>query len=510
MSGKWALYIRRSSKREGDADVSDETQERVARTRIPADAVVEVYSDSGGHNSGFTTERPAYQRMLADLRSGKLAGISAYNQSRLNRNAENDLGLLRECATKGVRLSVGDGDGEQQNTANGQLVYGIQAVVSQNYRDQMRDMVTSMMQTTFENGGPRGHDPFGYETRKDERFRVVRPRTLVIVEREAEVVRRVFRELATHPLSEVADMLNREGVQHRTPRPWTTSSVKDLLRRAPIYRGFVVKKRGLDTRPGTHEAILDEPTFRAAMAGVEGRKRQRGPKPRGVKRLYLLRGLMHCSCTARMRGCARVARGKDWRYYVCPVAEERSAIFGPDGQPIICPEHYVRAEAAEALVLSAVARLALPDEAVREARAELRRRLRAPTLGLVDKERTRLHQRIENLRKQHGWGDISDATYRSERASAESQLAELSDHDKLLVFDRHREVMASMPDALANATPEQLQQLVAKLIERVETANRKVVRIVWSAPARPFFASGDLVADGNGVLQERPQGDSNP
>jgi hypothetical protein len=158
-------------------------------------------------------------------------------------------------------------------------------------------------------------------------------------------------------------------------------------------------------------------------------------------------------------------------------------------------------------------------------------------LGLVDKERTRLHQRIENLRKQHGWGDISDAEYRSERASAESQLAELSDHDKLLVFDRHREVMASMPDAIAHATPEQLQQLVAKLLERVETANRKVVRIVWSAPARPFFASGELVADANGawypqrdlidsgdaiagngefpeggndVLLECPQGDSNP
>ncbi len=50
---------------------------------------------------------------------------------------------------------------------------------------------------------------------------------------------------------------------------------------------------------------------------------------------------------------------------LCPVAEERSAIFGPDGNPVICPERAVPAEVAEAAVLEALAKLALPDEAVR-------------------------------------------------------------------------------------------------------------------------------------------------
>ena len=194
----------------------------------------------------------------------------------------------------------------------------------------------------------------------------------------------------------------------------------------------------------------------------------------------------------------------------CPLAEERSAVFGPDGLPIICPERSLRAEEAEAAVLEAVSRLALPDAAIREAREELRRRLRAPASSGADKERARLHQRIENLRKQHEWGDISDAQYRSARADTEAQLAGTPDNDNLVMFDRKREIMLSMAENIERATPAQLQELVSQLVERVETAGRRFTRVVWTPPVRPFFGAGEAVADDSGALFWRPQGDSNP
>ena len=211
-----------------------------------------------------------------------------------------------------------------------------------------------------------------------------------------------------------------------------------------------------------------------------------------------------------MRGQARVSRGRDWRYYTCPVSEERSAIFGPDGMPIICPARSVKAEEAEGAVLAAVERMSLPDEAIRAAREELRRRLRAPASSVADKERARLRQRIENLRKQHEWGDISDGEYRAARNEAEGQLAGLPDHDKLVMFDRKREVLLSMAENIKRATPAQLQELVVELVEHVETADRQVTRVVWTPAARPFFAAGEVVADDSGALLWRPQGDSNP
>ena len=502
----FAIYIRRSMRKEGDADVSDEAQESAARSRIPEGAHVREYRDSGGHNSGFTTDRPGYQRMLADLRRGELAGIAAYDSSRLHRNAENALALLRECQDRGVTLLVSDGmRPEELFQPDGELSYGLKAIVDQHYRSQQAKRVRDTMQAAFETGRQRGHDPFGYGSVRDEVGRIVQPRLLVEVPHEAEIVRRVFRDLASMPLSEVADGLNREGIRHRTQRPWTTSAIKDLWRRRDVYRGFVVKKRGLDIRPGTHDAILDQETYDGAVAGMEKRKRRKGKGSRGRKRDYLLRGLVHCSCGARMRGGAKVSRGNDWRYYTCPVAEERSAIFGADGKPVICPEKSVRADDAEAVVLAAVAQLSLPDEAIRDARDELRRRLRAPASGTSDKERARLQQRIENLRKQHEWGDISDNEYRSGRADAEAQLAGIPDNDKLVMFDRQREILLSMAENIKQATPAQLEELIGHLVGRVEATDRRVVRIVWTPPAQPFFAAVEAVVDESGAWLWRPR-----
>ena len=123
--------------------------------------------------------------------------------------------------------------------------------------------------------------------------------------------------------------------------------------------------------------------------------------------------------------------------------------------------------AVEVVALEALARLALPNDAITEAREELRRRLRAPMPGVSDRDRTRLRQRIENLRKQHEWGDITDTEYRAGRSDAEAQL-----------------------------------------VERVETSDRRVRRIVWTPPARPLFASAEVFAHDSGALVWYPQGGS--
>jgi DNA invertase Pin-like site-specific DNA recombinase len=491
MSGKvWAIYIRRSSKREGDADVSDETQEAVARSRIPEDATDEVFSDSGGHNSGFTTDRPAYQRMLADLRSERLAGISAYSQSRLNRNAENDLALLRECVAHGVRLSVGDG--QDLSTPSGKLTHGINAVVSQNYRDQMSATMVAQARQVFEQGGHRGNDPFGYHTVRDERWRPVRPRTLAIDPDEAEVVRQVFALLTSHPFSETAVILQRERVRRRVLGPWTTAAINDLYRRREMYRGNVTSRRGVEVLPGRRPAILSDEEYADAVAGVEARKRHKAAKPSFARRTYALRGLIYCSCGARMRGDTRISRGRGWSYYACPVADGRHQME-VDGRPVECHARRVPAKEAERAVLSGLMTAALPPDAIEAVAAELRRRLESPTPGTSDRERQRLRTRMEQLRKQNEWGDLSDTEYRRLRAEVEADLLAIpGEADKVIMFDRHRLVVQSLGDELAAATPEAIQQVVALLVERVETRDREVVGWVPTGAAEPFFDAAML------------------
>ena len=71
-----------------------------------------------------------------------------------------------------------------------------------------------------------------------------------------------------------------------------------------------------------------------------------------------------------------------------------------------------------------------------------------------------------------------------------------------------RDVITSLPDVLAEATPEAIQPIIALHVERVETRERRVVRIVWVPAARPFFAPVEATEDGV-LLVERPRTDSN-
>ena len=140
-------------------------------------------------------------------------------------------------------------------------------------------------------------------------------------------------------------------------------------------------------------------------------------------------------------------------------------------------------------MLQAIASLTLPDEAVRLAREELRRRLRKPGTGTADRERARLLVRLERLKALFAWGDIDEADYRRDKADVEARLAALPDRDKLVLFDRQREVLLSMAENLQRATPAQVQELLAKLVERIEITDGRVTRIVWVPAARPFFAA---------------------
>ncbi len=482
------VYIRRSMKREGDADVSDETQEAVARSRLPADAMAEVIRDSGGHCSGYTDQRPGYQRLLELVRSGAVAGIAAYDDSRLNRNAENALGLHRECLLRGVSLYTSSTPAGALFESGGKLNYSIQAVVAEFYRNQQSERMKAMFAQTFAVGGHRGQDPFGYATARDHLRRVVHPRRLEIVPEEADVVRQVFAELAEMPFSEISDRFNAGGVLRPRSGPWTADAVKAIWDRRWVYLGFVVRGRGHDDRhAGQHEPIITEEEFRAALAAVEARKRGRGKAPRSSRRVYLLRGLAFCSCGSRMRGDARVRNGREYRYYACPVSDGRGRWLGPTGEELSCQERRIRAEVAEADVLYAVRALVLPAAVIDLAREELARRLALAPPDLTESQRRTLKVRLENLRKQHEWGDIDDPEYRAAREALERQLMLLPDPDKVVGLDQRRKVLVSMAENLERATPLQRRAIVELLVERVTIADRSVRATLWAEAARAFL-----------------------
>lgn len=277
-------------------------------------------------------------------------------------------------------------------------------------------------------------------------------------------------------------------------------STLPILFLVPARAGWVVMRRGVDERPGKHEPIITDAEYQATVAGVASRRRA-GSKPRPYRN-YLLRGVIRCACGAKLRGEARVQRGGERRYYRCPVAGRDVIRLDDYHRPVRCSARLVPADLAETIVLDAIRGAVLPSRAIEAAREELRARLALPRESLAQRQRARLQTRLERLREQHEWGDITEVVYRKKRTESRRELASLPDRDKLIAFDRNRGVMASMAENIDAATPAQLTELIALLVESVIASGGRIdpATIVWTPPARPFFRR----------WLEYPQGDSNP
>jgi DNA invertase Pin-like site-specific DNA recombinase len=461
----YIIYVRRSYKEATAADVSDEMQETACRALLPAGAAVRVISDSGGHNSGHTADRDGYQALLAAVAAGQVAGIAVYDLSRLFRNARLMLDLAHELERRQVPLLVANLPGAHFDGATGRYMFGQLCLANQLQRDLDSERMTRMQRQLFEDGRHRGHDPLGYRSRRDATGHLVHPRELVVVPEEAEAVRRVWQELEQRSLLEVADPMNREGIPHRGP--WNRETVKDIARRGRMYLGYVVEKRGRDERPGRHEPILSEAQYRRTMAAIAARTRV-GNKPAPF-RSYALRGLVWCACGTRMRGEAHLQRGTEIRYYRCP--------------SLGCHARRCPADLLEGKVMATIASAVLPDPVIEKARTELRGRIETPGVAAAGRQRARLTTRLENLKKQHGWGDISDKEYQTERDAVQAALAQLPDGDRIRTFDAYRARLLALPAAIASASPSRREELCRIVVEQVVVNDRVVEGILWTPPA---------------------------
>ncbi len=174
-----------------------------------------------------------------------------------------------------------------------------------------------------------------------------------------------------------------------------------------------------------------------------------------------------------MRGEAHLQRGTERRYYRCPT--------------LGCRARRSPAELVEGEVLAAIAEAVLPGSVIDAARTELRRRLETPEVVTASRQRPRLLNRLEQLKKQHGWGDLSDAEYQAQRDAVRASLAALPDDDRIRSFDAYRARLLALPEAIAVASPARQEELCRILVERVIVRDREITAIDWTPPARPFF-----------------------
>lgn len=311
------VYIRLSEVRPGEEAVSLDTQLADCRALAKRKGwgVAEVYRDAGRSAWSDSRERPAFDKMLADLEAGKLGGIVAWKQDRLGRRVAEVAALLDRARQLGAIVAT-VADGLDTTSPSGRMAAQVIAAAAELESANTSVRVRRAMQARAErgdaHGGPR---PYGYRRERG---------SLVVEPAEAAVVRRcASRVLAGDTVGTILRDLRGRDVRTSTEGRWTRRSLVNTLTSARI-----AGLREHDGREvsGSWEAIIDRPTHDALRAGLAPSKVRR-PAPRSY---YLSGGLLTCGkCGGRMKGRSWASEGRRARaQYACGGATEHNGCGG--------------------------------------------------------------------------------------------------------------------------------------------------------------------------------------
>jgi DNA invertase Pin-like site-specific DNA recombinase len=314
-----AIYTRKSSEEGLEQEFNSlaaqhEACEAFVRSqRNEGWVLVRTRYDDGGF-SGGNLERPALQRLIADIRAGRIDIVIVYKVDRLTRSLADFARLVELFDAEAVSfVSVT----QQFNTTSsmGRLTLNVLLSFAQFEREvtgeRIRDKIAASKKKGMWMGG---NVPLGYDASE---------RTLVINPAEAETVRRIFalyRDFGcVRRVKEEADRLGlrtkssatANGTQ-RGGKPFSRGHLYALLSN-PIYTGQIAHKGEL--YPGQHPALIDDEswsTVRDQLAAntSDHRRKAKAAEP------SLLAGLLVDARGERLTPSHAVKKGRRYRYYV--------------------------------------------------------------------------------------------------------------------------------------------------------------------------------------------------
>ena len=283
-------------------------------------AVLPTLYDDGGY-SGGTLDRPALQRLLADIADAKVDVVVVYKIDRLTRSLFDFAKIVEAFDARSVSF-VSITQQFNTTTSMGRLTLNVLLSFAQFEREvageRIRDKIAASKKKGMWMGGL---PPLGYD---------VQDRKLVVNEEEARTVLHIFtRYVELRSVRALKAELDAAGIRskRRTFADGTVYGGHKLSRGAlylmiqnRIYRGEITHKG--NAYPGEHKAIVDKTLWDKVQAVLA---ENRVDRTTGTDAKYpsLLAGLAFDDSGKRLTPTHAVKKGTRYRYYV-----SRSLITG--------------------------------------------------------------------------------------------------------------------------------------------------------------------------------------
>ena len=392
-----AIYTRKSSEEGLDLEFNSLDAQResseafIASQQHEGWVCVPTRYDDGGF-SGGSMDRPALNRLLADIAAGKVECVVVYKVDRLSRSLLDFSKIMETFDNHGVSfVSVT----QQFNTTHsmGRLTLNILLSFAQFEREIIGERIRDKISAQRRRGKWTGGVPvLGYDVDRSS----ASPK-LVINAAEAVQVRRIFGlylELGSLlPLAAELTKLrihnkawSTKAGQARGGRPFDKCTLHSLLTN-PVYIGKIKHKN--EVFDGEHDALLDTKVFEKVQTQLS----QNGggnANHLANKHGALLKGLLRCqACDSSMVHTFTGRGAKRYRYYVCLNAMKNGRVS--------CPTRSLQAAEIESAVVDQISCIARD----RGLRGEVLRQTGAATEAELAELQTQQSQLQRQLSRDH-------------------------------------------------------------------------------------------------------------
>jgi DNA invertase Pin-like site-specific DNA recombinase len=322
-----AIYTRKSSEEGLEQDFNSLDAQResceafILSQKQTGWVALPVMYDDGGI-SGGTMDRPALQRLLADIHAGRVDTVVVYKVDRLTRSLSDFAKIVDAFDARGVAF-VSVTQQFNTTTSMGRLTLNMLLSFAQFEREvtgeRIRDKIAASKRKGMWMGGL---PPLGYDAVN---------RKLVVNPAEKETIRHLFRRYAVlKSIRALKEELDESGVvsKVRVNRLGLRTGGVSIARGAlyqmlqnRIYRGEIVHKD--QHHPGQHEAIIDETLWNEVQASVAESRIEHVTQAHAIAS-SLLAGIVYDDDGERMSPTRTVKNGRRHHYYVSRSLNARS------------------------------------------------------------------------------------------------------------------------------------------------------------------------------------------
>ncbi|MFA5337652.1 MAG: recombinase family protein, partial [Candidatus Omnitrophota bacterium] len=312
-------------------------------------AINERYDDNGF--TGSNTNRPSLQKLINDIKEGKVNMVVVYKLDRLSRSLVDFVQILKFFAEHDVAFASIT-QPIDTSTSTGKLMLHILSSFAEFERELISERTRDKMGAARKRGQwLGGRPPLGYDIAKDKK-------ELVVNQEDAGLIREIFAlYLKGNSLLKVAQIINEKG--YRTKQATAKNGkvfggikfgithIQSIITNV-LYLGKVCYAGQI--YDGQQEAIIDEETFKKAQERLkENRVERRATK--NIECTGLLTHILHCKTCGNFMFHTYTLKHKThkYRYYVCSNAQKRGYNS--------CPTKSVNAQAIEDAVVDCLKRL---------------------------------------------------------------------------------------------------------------------------------------------------------